>query len=181
MTIRCDCGSEIRVPSLSSLRELSGIAPYESSVLDTIQGMVERGELPEGEVCAFCGEPTLDTLGVHVVVPRAFEQVEGLGAWLLTLLWSPLFSWGFIPVVAGIFQGLFGRTVPIEESILTHQNARSVYTPLRVASRHHGKVRRGSQRRLKRLLRTVPVYAKLLDENPIVRIFVPTGNRLKSN
>jgi hypothetical protein len=158
------------------LRELSGIAPYETSVLDTIQGMVERGELPEGEVCAFCGEPTIDTLGVHVVVPRVFHQHEGVGALFLTLLWSLLVPSVLIPTPTGIFQSLFGRTVPVEESLLPHQSARCIFAPIRVASRHHGKVRRASQRRLRRLLRGVPVYAKLLDENPIVRISVVTDH-----
>jgi hypothetical protein len=171
-TVACECGSEIRVPSLSKLRELSGIAPYESSTLDTIQGMVERGELPAGETCALSGSPTLDTLELRVVVPIAFQRREGLAGSLMTLWWAPLVSANWLPFVGSIFQVLFGQTAPVEDSLLPQHRARIVGTPLRIAAQHQAKVRGASQRRLKRLLRTVPVYAKLLDENPIVRIAV---------
>jgi hypothetical protein len=67
--VTCDCGLEIRVPNLSKLRELSGKAPYESSTADTIQGMVERGELPEGGQCAFSGEETVVFINLAIVVP----------------------------------------------------------------------------------------------------------------
>ena len=170
--LTCDCGSEIRVPSLSKLRELSGIGAYESSTVDTIQGMVERGELPEGDVCTVSGEPTRDVLILWIVVPRAFENQEGVGGLLLWSLWAPLVSWGFALVLWQLFQNVFGRTVPVEDAMLEHHRARRVIAPLRVASRHHAKVRRASQRRLKRLLRSVPIYNKLLDENTIVIISV---------
>jgi hypothetical protein len=170
--VTCECGSEFRVPSLSKLRELSGIAPYESSVLDTIQGMVERGELPAGDVCALSGTPTRDTLDVSVVVPIAFQGREGPAGVFMTLWWAPLFDANWLSFLSGVFQVVFGQTVPVEDSDLPQHRARMVSTPLRISSQHQAKLRRASQRRLKRLLRTVPVYAQLLDENPVVRIAV---------
>jgi hypothetical protein len=44
--------------------------------------------------------------------------------------------------------------------------------PLRVDDRYHPRVRSMGQVRLRRLLRTVPVYAELLDENPYSRVSV---------
>jgi hypothetical protein len=170
--ITCECGGEVRVPSLSQLRELSGSAPYESSVADTIQGMIERGELPEGEVCALSGEPTQDVLHIWIVVPKAFEQRERFATFLLWSVWAPLFSGAVAASIASFFSGLFARTVPVEQPIHEHHSARTVFAPLRVASRHHSSVRSMSQRRLISLLRTEPIYARLLDENPIVQVSV---------
>jgi hypothetical protein len=168
--VACDCGCEIRVPSLSRLREQSGIAPYESGTADTIQGMVERGELPAGEVCAWLGDQTLDVVYLSIVVPRAFEHQEGIAGLFLAGLWAPLVSSGVASFLISFLPELFGPTRPVEDAVLEHHKARIVLAPLRVASQHHAKVRRASQRRLKRLLRSVPIYAKLLEENPIVRI-----------
>jgi hypothetical protein len=171
-TITCACGGEVRVPSLSQLRERSGSAPYESSVADTIQGMVERGELPAGDVCALSGVPSQDVLHIWIVVPKAFEQREGWLGVLLWSLWAPLFSGAVASALAGLFPRLFSKTVPIDKPIHEHHSARTVFAPLRVASRHHSSVGRMSQRRLISLLRTVPVYARLLEENPIVQVSV---------
>jgi hypothetical protein len=154
------------------LRQRAGIAPYESSTADTIQGMVERGELPEGAVCAFSGAPTGDVLYLFIVVPRAFEQREGTAGLFLASLWALLFSWWVGGLLTALLPQVFGPTVSVEEAMREHHRARTVPAPLRLASRHHARVRKASQRRLQRLLRTVPIYARLLDENPIVRIWV---------
>jgi hypothetical protein len=76
----------------------------------------------------------------------------------MSLLVSPWFF--FMP-------GLFSRIIPVDDGATT------VLAPLRVSARHQAKVRTASQRRLKRLLRSNPIYAKLLDEHPIVLISVP--------
>jgi hypothetical protein len=135
--------------------------------------MVERGELPDGGQCAFSGEATVDFINLAIVVPRAFTQTESTAGLWFGLVWIPQFSWGFGPICVRLARWLFSRSVPVEEALLEHHRARIVMAPLRIASPQLAKVRRASQRRLKRLLRTVPIYDKLLDENPIVRIFVP--------
>ena len=54
-----------------------------------------------------------------------------------------------------------------------------VEVPLRVCGEFHGGLsRRWMKRKLRRLLRTVPVYARLLDEYPAARITV-AGSRVK--
>jgi hypothetical protein len=44
-----------------------------------------------------------------------------------------------------------------------------------VDSKYHSKVRRASQKKLKRMLRTVPIYAKLLEEYPQATIVFERG------
>jgi hypothetical protein len=87
-------------------------------------------------------------------------------------MWAPLFSGAVASALAVVLPGLFSKTVPVSKPIHEHHSARTVFAPLRVASRHHTTVQSMSQRRLIRLLRGVPIYAKLLDENPIVQISV---------
>jgi hypothetical protein len=157
-TVTCDCGAELRVPPLIRLRERSGIDPYESSTIDTIGRMLSQGLLPANEVCAVSGEPTFDVLYLTVKVPSAFKSKGGRAMQvLLALTISP---WFFA------LPPLFKKIVPLEES------TRTIEVPVRVAAHRQAKLRRASQNRLKRLLRTVPLYAKLLDENPIVIISV---------
>jgi hypothetical protein len=50
------------------------------------------------------------------------------------------------------------------------EGADRLRVPIRVIGRSHAAVRKMSQRRLARVLRTVPIYAELLDQNPHARI-----------
>ena len=56
--------------------------------------------------------------------------------------------------------------------VAAEEGALTVRLPLRVAASHHHKVRGMSQSRLRRLLRKVPAYAQLLEENPYSRVSV---------
>jgi hypothetical protein len=142
----------VHVPSLSRLREQSGSDPYESNTIDAIHRLIDQGSLPESQVCAVTGKPTLDVLTLTINASTAFQQ---RGGWTAQLLLSLVCSWWLI-----FLPRVFARTVPVEESATTIQ------VPLRVSASHHARLRSASQRKLKRLLRTVPIYAKLLDENP---------------
>ena len=59
-TMLCGCGAQVKVPSLSKLRERGGQNAYEASTIDVIHGMLRRGELPTGDRCAVSGDPTGD-------------------------------------------------------------------------------------------------------------------------
>jgi hypothetical protein len=155
-TVRCGCGAEVRVPSLGRLRELSGRDRYESGICDTIRRMVQSGELPVGGTCAVSREPTDDVIDLEILVPRFFrnrDDVQNKTLWIFGV-------WG------ALYLALFSRPQIEEEGTLT------VRLPLRVAGSHHHKVRAMSQRRLRRLLRKVPAYARLLEENPYSRLSV---------
>jgi hypothetical protein len=157
-TVECLCGAEVKVPSLGRLREMVGKDPYESGPADMIRRMVQTGELPAGRTCAHSRKPTDDVLDFEILVPRSFQRPQGLDK-LISNFW--LFG-----IMGQIYMTLF-RPPKIEEA-----GAVRVRAPLRVSARYHAKVRRMSQRRLKKLLRTVPVYAKLLEESAFTKVSV---------
>jgi hypothetical protein len=153
--VTCACGALVKVPSLGRLRELSGKGRYESSICDTIKRMVASGELPAGGTCAVSGKPTVDVIELEVLVPRFFKTDE-----------DPAKQMWMVGVWALLYIALFQRSQMEEDE----EGATIVQAPLRVARRYQGRVRRMSQSRLHRLLRTVPEYGQLLDENPQSRI-----------
>jgi hypothetical protein len=121
--------------------------------------MVQSGELPAGQTCAVSRRPTDDVLEFEILVPRFFRNREASDRRVLFLFGV----WGALYLL------LFGRTCMEEEGAL------KIRVPVRIARLQHGKVRGMRQGRLRRILRTVPVYARLLEENPHVRISVPDG------
>ncbi len=159
-TVACECGAAVQVPSLGKLRESSGKGRYESGITDTVQRMVQTGELPGGHTCAVSGKPTDDVIELEIFMPRFFKGQEDPRKAPLIIMFG---IWSLI------YLALVQRTQFAEEG------GTAVQVPLRVARRSHKKVRRMSQRRLKQLLRTVPVYAQLLEENPDARISVDAG------
>jgi len=150
-TMLCPCGAQVKVPSLSKLRERAGQPAYETGTIDVILGMLKRGELPAGDRCAVSGDATEDVVELQVEAERIYRAGDNLKlAVILSVLVSPFF----------LLMAFFQKTRPDfgRETI--------VPTPLRVAGAYHAKVRNAGQRALKRWLRTVPIYAKLLDEYP---------------
>jgi hypothetical protein len=131
---------------------------YESSPADTIRRMVETGELPAGRSCAVSGQATDDHLELEILVPRSFSNREDRAQRALDL-------WLYGSLIGYWIKAI--RPPKIEEA-----DALRVKAPLRVAAIFHAKVRRMSQRRLKKLLSTVPAYAQLLDENPLSQISI---------
>jgi hypothetical protein len=154
----CECGVQVAVPSLGKLRELAGRSAYETGTIDVIHGMLRRGELPAGDRCAVSGGSTQDVIDLYVEAERIYRASDTRAfAWLGVLL-SPIFLLGLLQEP----RPNVGR-----ETI--------VPTPLRVAAAYLPKVRRSGQRALKRWLRTVPVYAKLLEEYPRARVGIRTS------
>jgi hypothetical protein len=148
-TMLCGCGAQVKVPSLSKLRERGGQNAYEASTIDVIHGMLRRGELPIGDRCAVSGDPTADVVDLCVEAERTYRDRDSrFYAWLGFLV-SPI-----------LLLGLFQKPRPDvgRETI--------VPTPLRVAAAYHPRVRRSGQKALKRWLRSVPIYATLLEEYP---------------
>ncbi|MBN1911456.1 MAG: hypothetical protein JW818_17065 [Pirellulales bacterium] len=157
------------VPSLSELRRNSGQAAFESSIIDTINRMVRNGELPWGNECAICRLPTDDTFCLYAQCERKWTIRSGrtmksgcdeYAFWIL----------GFFLIPFSFFS-LFDDDADEGPREMGHD--RGVELPLRVRKEHHPKLRRvRSQRKLRRLLRDVPIYAKLLKEYPRARIMI---------
>jgi hypothetical protein len=159
-TIRCDCGQDVPVPSLSKLRTTAGLGAYESGVIDTIRRMLDEGTLPWGETCAESGRPTQDVIQLVVQCERLQTAKDGLRSWQLAVF---LFGLWALLVMAGRGQ--------------QHEEARGrdtfVTIPLRLQRESHRRLARwGTQRTFRRLLKTVPVYARLLEEYPRAAIRV---------
>ncbi len=161
--VSCPCGGTVSVPSLSQLRESAGQGAYESGVIDTINRMIRDGELPHGDTCAVSGLPTSDTYRLYVQCESRWIRGPGKLRYLFTIL-AILFS------PFRIIGGLLGKSLLDEERRELGRD-RGVYTPLLVRKEYHEQLRRTrSQSKLRRLLRTVPIYADLLDEFPGARI-----------
>jgi hypothetical protein len=155
------------VPPLSRLREQSGLDPYESSTIDAIRRMMNQGSLPMSQVCAVTGEPTLDVVSVTVKAPTAFQQKWD---------WKRHFFYSLVLSSYLVFlPRLFARTIAVEGSATT------IRVPLCVSARRQAMLRRAGQRRLKSLLRKVPIYAKLLDENPYAIVSIEPASPSTGN
>jgi hypothetical protein len=145
------------VPRLSELRAGAGLGTYESGPLDTIRAMLQRGELPWGNTCQWSGQPTADVLPAYVQCERAYFKGGGRDKLFVAAVISPLLALFMKDESQGRIEG------------------RNTYvaTPLRVAKKFHDALaRRPRQRRLRKLLRSVPAYARLLDYYPRARIFI---------
>jgi hypothetical protein len=149
-TVRCECGEGVPVPSLSKLRATAGIGSYETGAIDTIRRMLDQGALPWGDACAVSGRPTRDVLQVEVQCERLHVPKDPARfALLLAVCGGPL--WAAMALVS--------RQHP------THGRDTVVVVPLRVCCEYHrGLSSWWMNRKLRRLLRSVPVYARLLDE-----------------
>jgi hypothetical protein len=155
--IACSCGARVQVPRLSALRERAGQGAYESGTIDTIRRMIAEGTLPWGVACAVSRRPTGDVIELNVQCERLYHRGGGRGKSLLLLL-SPLLY--LVEARREADGELVGRDT-------------TVRVPLRVAGDFHRDLaRRASQRRLRRLLRSVPIYARLLDEYPRATVTV---------
>jgi hypothetical protein len=160
--IPCSCGRCVSVPLLSRLRQTAGQEAYEAGTIETINRMVRTGELPSGDTCAFSGLPTVDSYNPYV-------QCES--TWLKESRserpWFAILAFLFLPFR---ILGWLLRSSRVEEEPRVMGRDRGVSTPLRVRGEHQPQLRRTNQSKLREMLRTVPIYATLLDEFPKARI-----------
>ena len=153
--VDCDCGGRVAVPSLSKLRQQTGADPYESGPIDTIRRMLAQGELPAG-TCAVTGRPTRDVLDLTVIVSNHLEQTrEARIADTVSLTQA-----GFLGVFFRMLRDDTHDYRPVEGTEIL------VPTPLYLDARHHRRARKARLDLVKRWLRTVPIYGKLLDAFP---------------
>lgn len=151
----CDCGARVAVPSLSKLRQQTGADPYESGPIDTIRRMLAVGELPAG-TCAVTGRPTRDVLDLTAIVSNHLEQTRE--ARLADT--ASLSQAGFLGFFFRMLRDDTYDYRPVEGTEIL------VPTPIYLDARHHRRARKARQDVVKRWLRTVPIYARLLDAFP---------------
>lgn len=127
--------------------------------------MLRDGELPAGDLCVLSDIPTREVYNLYVQCES--KWVKGRSAWPYVLI---VISFVLFTPVIWLVTCLAGRDLFDNEEREVGRD-RSVVTPLRVHPDYHDQMRRiRSQAKLRALLRTVPVYAKLLDEFPKAKI-----------
>jgi hypothetical protein len=152
--VSCQCGATVAVPRLSELRKSAGKGAYETGTADVIAAMLRAGQLPWGDTCAHSGLPTEDVFDLSVQCERCHAQ-DRSGGWLAAFAGALL-------------------SIAVQPEWETHGHEVVVYTPLRLREEFHARFRKAGQRSLRRLLRSVPVYGRLLDEYPDARILPGT-------
>ena len=156
----CECGQQHNIPLLSELRKMAGHAAYSTSAVDEINRMIGNGELPWGTTCAISDRRTLETYTFHVQYEFSWHKGSDDSDNLFLYFLSILLPFGSLLRLASFHnkQQEFGRD-------------RIISVPLRVCDRYHKQLNRTrSQRKLRQLLSTVPIYAKLFKEYPKSRI-----------
>ncbi len=177
LEVKCDCGEQVVVPPLSRLRRAAGREAYSGSgVVGKIRRMISSGELPWGNVCAYSGRPTegsIDLLAeckkLHPIdriwVLRFLRILLGLLANLVLILVE-----GLVLVLSGPLGSFWSGFDLID---VKRHGVEVVRVPLRVSTEWHDKLLgMRSQRRLREMLRTVPVYDELLGQFPDGKITV---------
>jgi hypothetical protein len=153
----CRCGQVVNVPRLSQLRAATGRDAYKATVIEAIQRLTRNGELPYGDICALCQMPTNDMYELYVECDRPWQRAPAAVPWWL--LWFPL----------ALKIWLMSKFVPQQTETLGRDTG--VRILLRICKQDHGRLHRiRDQRKLRNLLRAVPIYQQLLEEYPRAHI-----------
>jgi hypothetical protein len=129
--------------------------------------MISEGTLPPTRECVLTGRVTDDIVKIRVECERVWKRGPGKGRWAFAVFSVLILP--FWPVWALLSWALLDeRREDLGHNIV-------VQLPLRVCGECHSRLRRLSQRRIRRLLREVPVYAQLLAEYPGARVSVADG------
>lgn len=140
-----------------------GQGAYESGIIDIINRMIDTGELPYGRECVLSGFPTNDLHPVRVECEKKWTTGAGKGRGLFVI-----FTVLFMPF--WIIWALIGKAL-LDDPRRELGRDTAIEVPLRVHSDFREKLRgMTNQRALQKLLRTVPIYSKLLDEYPHAKI-----------
>jgi hypothetical protein len=167
--VQCDCGRDVAIPQLSQLRKAVGRAAFEAGIVDTIRRMIADGELPPRNVCLVTGRFTKDTADVVVQCERVWKRGPGKATWAFAIFAAIFLPFWVLWIMLDHYSGKEKRQELGRDTL--------VRIPLRVCAECNDRLRRMSQWRLRRLLRTVPVYASLLKEYPGARIIVPSPRK----
>ena len=164
----CRCGRVVTVPAVdrSAKPPVSNVgrdAPHEADgddTIHTIKRMLRTRELPVAAKCPLSGKP-----GNDVVVFRLHFDPDAEGE-LAAAEQNAQKSWG-------LFGWLAGKRETATATKPPHLLGHDVWVdmPVRVARESHAVILSSrSQKQFRDMLRSVPIYAKLLSEHPTSRI-----------
>ncbi|MBI1916441.1 MAG: hypothetical protein HYS12_17160 [Planctomycetes bacterium] len=75
--LQCECGWEVMVPDLLTLRQQAGLPSHEARPAELIAHLVNVGELPEGRACAGCGQDTDEVVETVAQCERLWSHDPG--------------------------------------------------------------------------------------------------------
>jgi hypothetical protein len=160
--ISCGCGAVVLVPLLSQLRVSAGQEAYESGIVDKILRLKSEGKLPLGDHCLLSGQRTEDTALVRVQCERSYDKgppkYEKFLA-ILSFFFIGIFAWFVAKETLGQKPEWVGRDLELSLPIRVHRDLRDDLQKIR------------NQKRLRELLRAVPLYAQLLDDYPSAEVW----------
>ena len=160
--VPCHCGRTVPVPPLSELRVASGGRAFESGVLDRVRRLIQEEAVALSPCCVISGRPTTNLVWVQVECERRWIR-DPTRTHIVTLtalfLVSPLLLIWKLISPTDLQPQEFGRDTAVE-------------LPLSIDPDFEHRLGKLSQRKLKKLIRTVPEYSELLNEYPHARLYV---------
>ncbi len=169
--IECRCGLPMDIPSLGTLRTIAGLNRYESGIIDTINRMIDDGQLPTEDKCIFSGKPTTDILLLYfqceTVTRKGLNSAETLSSRIGSGI---LFALTKVGGISGLYKSIkssYPERWESEESFEQVGNNRGVQLPLRVQKDFHAELLSLPRRQqLLEYLKSIPVYARLFEIYP---------------
>lgn len=165
--VPCACGGTVQVPRLSELRATAGDVRSRLPAVTSINYLLMAGELPASTTCALSGVPTADA--VEIILWRNVPVLPPTRSGWWTLALNSVFV--ALPVLTLPVLG-YQAVAEAATSEVVPQTVACV--PLRVDRQYHAALLQFDYGRLAMLLRTEPLYARLLDENP--GVFISIGD-----
>ena len=157
--VRCACGREIAVPSLSALK--SNVGRSALGVQFRVRDLLDRGVLPRETRCLLCKTPTETTVYCWATCERPYVKPRT----------------GILKYVAfGLLLGLFGMFLAAaaeESEDEVHGEDVRLRLPLRVCGNCSEQLRDALL--LKETLLDVPTYAELLERYPATDVSLDIG------
>lgn len=160
--VRCECGTTLPVPKLADLRRLAGKDPYATNPAERIAKMERAGQLVLPDQCVACYMRTEGVLECIAVCEKKHTEVQAD-----TSLASRLFM--ILSPVLYLLVKLF--VPPADSEIKIHGHEVQAMLRLRLcANCRPSSSHFISRDTLVTWLRTVPIYAELLDLYPEAEI-----------
>ena len=150
--LTCRCGRTVVVPSFRELRRQAGVPPKELAPELVLEALLLAGKLPDEQECVFCSEVTSGCAICFVEIERA-QVSDGRQPWWVVASAFLLFGW-------------LGALLVRQAREPTGETGkdRAYRVPLRICDQCRPRL--NDARAIKRALRSVPLYRKLLDRYP---------------